>query len=561
MKLDVSLGGILLGVAGCSVAVCAYKFYSTKKNEQTSSKNEVTNTSDQKQNISSIRDKKGHGLSTSSSKEKVLSSNEPSFDENKQKFEPFEADNVNNFEENDTTKLMSFDVPDGSSMNMDVVDDETVNQEPKFSATKNEQTCSNIEINISNDANRNNSVESNVKVHVKSAFISNERLPSEVKLSLDENKVKFECLEVGNNINENAESSLRSTSIISDVNLNEAEKLNQANGVDFVNPLDVSSKNDKNSNKTKNTAGTKRKKKKKRKKKTKEARHQSPKNEADKSGNTDKNDLVENSKIEEISDGKANELDWSSEKENIESTLISKQKVPSTVVSSVDEKTLLSEKVKRRVEKVVRLVENQYDNEIETKEANLDGGQNNESDVTKSGITEKDNPVENLLYDAVNFENLLPLVEKLQNELGEVLKEFKDKPSSFSNFSNFSSFINKRIRQLEEASKETLVEELCKPEIKELFHLYVSTPENHLEKIEYFHYFYGTLVDALQKLVNIKSQLERNICEDTEIKDLGKSVRELVRCVGDKISTRHQVLLREIFNYFERLEKYAARIN
>ena len=94
-----------------------------------------------------------------------------------------------------------------------------------------------------------------------------------------------------------------------------------------------------------------------------------------------------------------------------------------------------------------------------------------------------------------------------------------------------------------------------------LITLYVSTPENHLEKIEYFHYFYGRLVDALQKLVNIKSQLEKSIREDTEIKDLGKSVRELVRCVGDKISTRHQVLLREIFNYFERLEKYAARIN
>ena len=47
MKLDVSLGSILLGVAGCSVAVCAYKFYYTKKSEQTSSKSEVVNTSDQ----------------------------------------------------------------------------------------------------------------------------------------------------------------------------------------------------------------------------------------------------------------------------------------------------------------------------------------------------------------------------------------------------------------------------------------------------------------------------------------------------------------------------------
>ena len=49
MKLDVSLGKILLGVAGLSVAVCAYKYCSTKKDEQTASlKSDVINTSDQK---------------------------------------------------------------------------------------------------------------------------------------------------------------------------------------------------------------------------------------------------------------------------------------------------------------------------------------------------------------------------------------------------------------------------------------------------------------------------------------------------------------------------------
>ena len=34
MKFDLSLGKILLGFAGISVSVCAYKFYSAKKNEK-----------------------------------------------------------------------------------------------------------------------------------------------------------------------------------------------------------------------------------------------------------------------------------------------------------------------------------------------------------------------------------------------------------------------------------------------------------------------------------------------------------------------------------------------
>ena len=37
MKIDLSLGKILLGFAGISVVVCAYKFYSLKQNEKVTS--------------------------------------------------------------------------------------------------------------------------------------------------------------------------------------------------------------------------------------------------------------------------------------------------------------------------------------------------------------------------------------------------------------------------------------------------------------------------------------------------------------------------------------------
>ena len=59
------------------------------------------------------------------SKEKVLSSKEPSLDEKKVKFKPLEADNVNNFEENDATNLRSSEVPDTNSndSSMNNVDD------------------------------------------------------------------------------------------------------------------------------------------------------------------------------------------------------------------------------------------------------------------------------------------------------------------------------------------------------------------------------------------------------------------------------------------------------
>ena len=87
MRLDVSLSKILLGVAGCSVAVCAYKFYYVKKDEQTASlKSEVIDTCTQEQNISAKSNENGHVTTTLNSKKKLLSNNEPSLNENKQKF-------------------------------------------------------------------------------------------------------------------------------------------------------------------------------------------------------------------------------------------------------------------------------------------------------------------------------------------------------------------------------------------------------------------------------------------------------------------------------------------
>ena len=141
MQVDVSFGNILLGVAGCSLAVCAYKYCSTKNEDQTENLNrEVVNTNDQKQSISAKNDEKGHSPSTLISDEKVDSSNEPSLDENKQKFKPSEADNVNNLEENDATKLRSSEVPDTNSddSGMNTVDDK--DQETN-SATPEENQC------------------------------------------------------------------------------------------------------------------------------------------------------------------------------------------------------------------------------------------------------------------------------------------------------------------------------------------------------------------------------------------------------------------------------------
>ena len=49
---------------------------------------------------------------------------------------------------------------------------------------------------------------------------------------------------------------------------------------------------------------------------------------------------------------------------------------------------------------------NTVDDEIETKETNLKGDQYNETNVTKSGITETDGPVVNLLYTLKNYYRL-----------------------------------------------------------------------------------------------------------------------------------------------------------
>ena len=71
----------MLGVAGCSVDVGAYKFYFGMADEQTETlKCKCINTSDQNQNVSVINDGKGQTPSILNNKEKVLSSNEPSLD-------------------------------------------------------------------------------------------------------------------------------------------------------------------------------------------------------------------------------------------------------------------------------------------------------------------------------------------------------------------------------------------------------------------------------------------------------------------------------------------------
>ena len=51
MKLDVSLGNVLVEVAELSVAVCAYKSYSTKKTNKTNSQSHNVIRNDMKNKI------------------------------------------------------------------------------------------------------------------------------------------------------------------------------------------------------------------------------------------------------------------------------------------------------------------------------------------------------------------------------------------------------------------------------------------------------------------------------------------------------------------------------
>ena len=244
IKLDVSLGKILLGISGCSVAVCAYKFYFATKDEQTTGfKSEVIDTIDQKQNISAKSDENGHGPSTLSSKQK------PSL-------------YVNNSEDNYTTILKvskTSEVPDtnlnNSSMDMNTVDDE--HQEPNLptleekqcfqqsdvleikanqyvssqsnvkdlvepslsikdnvtssvkssaenSATETKQlSSSKIADFTPTDTKQNLSVKSSIKDPVEPYLNIKEVIPDSVKPSVDENKVKFEASKVDSTIKEN----------------------------------------------------------------------------------------------------------------------------------------------------------------------------------------------------------------------------------------------------------------------------------------------------------------------------------------------------------------------
>ena len=86
LKLDVSLGNILLGLAGCSVAVCAYKYCFTKKTDQINSRSHDVIRNDIKEN-SPVKSNVAHLVKyTLGSKGKVLSSIKASAVENDVKF-------------------------------------------------------------------------------------------------------------------------------------------------------------------------------------------------------------------------------------------------------------------------------------------------------------------------------------------------------------------------------------------------------------------------------------------------------------------------------------------
>ena len=600
LKLDVSLGNILLGVAGCSVAVCAYKFYSTEKDEQiTSLKSEVINTSDQNQSINAKSDEKGHGPSTVSSKEKVLSINEQCLDENKQKFQPSEADNVNNVEENDATHRVS--------------------KTPEFPGTNSDGSDESEVINIS-DSKQNISAKSDEKGHDPSIVSSERKVISSSEPSLDEKKKKFKSLEAHNayNFEENDFTDLTLSevpdTIILDSSLwmntvddkgqgtnlstQERKKYFQQTGTREVNakpnvsfqsnvkdlakrhlnvkdnaPRSVKSSSEESATKSKKSSSSKIKDSTPSSKKgsvsvkstikvhvepSLTSNNQVPsgvklaavkhkvKSEANKFHNAIK-------ESPEISLGKTNTSNVLDKKltdvHNKTQILVPDGNLRSTSKSTSDKKEACS----------INMADD--DNEIETKEANLNGDQNNEANVTKSGITEKNGPVENLLYGTIDFEKLLHLVEKQQEKLGEVINEFKDiKPECYI------SLINKRLQQLEEASKETAIKELsesikevCESEKTELSWLRSIKPEYRsymsTDTLENIKSFYGLFVDTLKRLVTIKSQLESNIREETQVKCLCVSFRASVKQANKILDTPRSVLQKTL-DYINKLLGY-----
>ena len=189
----------------------------------------------------------------------MLSSNEPSLNENKQKFKPSDAENVNNFKESDATNLVSSEVSDtnsiDSSMNVDIVDDKyqennlstpeegqcfpqtdaseivpsiakqtgfsqsyvkdlavprlnkkdniarSVNTSLEDNTTESKQLCTKHEANI-NSKKENVSVRSSIKSLAKPNLNTKEEVTDVVKLYVVENKVKSETSKIDNSIEE-----------------------------------------------------------------------------------------------------------------------------------------------------------------------------------------------------------------------------------------------------------------------------------------------------------------------------------------------------------------------
>ena len=234
MQIDVSLSDFLLGLAGCSVAICAYKYSSTKKDEHTENlKSEVIKTSEQNHTISAKSDDKGHDPSILISKEVVVSSKEPSLDENKQKFKSSKANNVNNFEESDAANLMSSEVTDTDSDDSSISIVHDKDKETNSSTPEEKQCFLQTDIpeispsiakqtglsqsNVEDCAVPSLNMKEDVPASVNSSAEDSATDSTYIKSSVDENKVNSEPFKVDNTIEKNSVISLGKTTDTSEV--------------------------------------------------------------------------------------------------------------------------------------------------------------------------------------------------------------------------------------------------------------------------------------------------------------------------------------------------------
>ena len=486
MKVDVSLGNIFLGVAGCSIAVCAYKFCFAKKDEKTASlKSKGINTIDQKQSISAINDEKVHGPSTLGNEKKVVSSKEPSLDGNNQKFKPLEANNVNNFEENEVTNLRSSEVPDTNSIDSskNFVDDKdqeinlsTPKEQQCFlqtdtseinpgnakyagssknnvedgaepisnikndvlssngklyaenSVTVNKQLCSKIETTTPSDVKEKVSVKSSIKDLIDPILNVTEEIPDSMTSVVVENKVKSEALTIYNTIEERSEISLE--------NQNTSQLL-------------------------------------------------------------DKNASIVNNKEQIV---------VTDDNLATTSTLLCNKKEDSSMNSDA------------------------FDNENQNKESNLN--KQNPKITLKKSETVKVECKKTFSIDKIAFQSLLDIVENQKNELASAkMNILKNKTKSAKNLTNSK---NKRLQQINIVSDEKLIKDLFSAErtiwtdissLTKYKHLYSL----HLQKILEF---YRMLIDTLKKVVFLKSKQEKSLqITQDEADDLITSFNKIIKCI------------------------------